>query len=112
MINKLIKYKNTLNDFISYLKDQTDINTFFKLDFKYQFGFYVEFLSLKNITIMYDCYNFIVYYEGIEATKHYRNTKSIIISESNTTNITNILSPIENFKLGLIESFKHLENPF
>lgn len=115
MIKELAEYKNLLGDFIKYLKgQQVNIDTFFKLDFKFRVGFYIEFLGIRNITICYDAFNYAVYYDndGIEATKHYKKYKSVLIAESNNTNITNVLFPIENFKLGLIEAFKHLENPF
>lgn len=115
MIKELSEYKNTLNDFVNYLKKQNiDIKSFFILPFKYRIGFYIEFLSIKNIIILYDSFNYIVYYdkECINAIETIKLKNSFIINESNNSNITNVLFPIENFKLGLIEAFKHLEIPF
>jgi hypothetical protein len=112
MIKELINCKRTLNEFISYLKKQDiDITLFFKIDFRYRIGFYIEFLSIRNITICFDSFNYIVYCD-----KEYKDAISLlkpqIIFESDNSNITNILEPIENFKLGLIEAFKHIEQPF
>jgi hypothetical protein len=63
---------------------------------------------------MYDSFNYVLYYDKqcVEALEIYKVNKSTIIYESFNSNITNILVPIENFKLGLIEAFKHLECPF
>ena len=112
MIKELSKYPKTINQFCEYLKKlNIDLTIFFKLDFNYRIGFYIEFLSIRNITICFDSFNYIVFCD-----KEYSDAMSLIkphiITESNNSNITNIIYPLENFKLGLIEAFKHLEQPF
>lgn len=112
MIKELAECKQTLNLFVTYLKKQDiDISKFFTNDFRYRIGFYIEFLSIHNICILFDSFNYVVYKDKnyLDAATTY---KSIILAQSDNDKITNVLFPIENFKLGLIEAFKYLEKPF
>lgn len=103
MINELKSYPVTLGDFVRYLKDKKiDTTLFYKLDFNYRIGFYIEYLSNKHISIYFDSFNVGVFRDD-------PNRVGIIFESDNKLDLS---LPIDNLKIGIIEAFKHLEKPF
>jgi hypothetical protein len=115
MLKELNEYPTTLKEFIGYIKSKNiDVNIFYKLDFVYRIGFYILYLETKNITILFDNYNYCIYYsyDSPITSMHARLKQTLIISESNNKDEENNIGLIENFKIGLIEAFKYIEQPF
>lgn len=96
-IELLKPYKRELTGFLKYVKSQTNLDVFLKLDFKYQLGWYFDYFAKNNVTIVVNRVSYRIYFAGSKLVRRkYHNE----------------LEPIEIWKLAIIDSFNYLEQPF
>jgi len=112
-MNFLYKYKLTIKLFTEYLIEKRypakDILT---RDFTSNVGVLLEFLSLHGVYCVVDCYNILVYTDGITPhTEHYikKNSTIYIIKETDNKERKDI---IHNYMSAINASFNFLDNPF
>lgn len=96
-IENLKPAKRELTAFINYLKPQTDLSAFIKLDFKMQLGYYIEFLANNGISISVTTNAYRFYY-----------AKSKIVKKKTFKDV----SLITIYQQAVIDGFSYLENPF
>lgn len=97
-IKQLKPYQRELKEFINYMvQSKQDINKFIELDFKYQLGWYLEYLSQSNIVVLVNRLSYRIYY-----------AKSPVVRRKSFKD----KSILEIWELAIIDAFDYLEKPF
>jgi len=96
-INNLSNSRRELKSFITYVSAKTNINDFIKLDFKFQLGWYLEYLNACNIIIVTNRNSYRIYYAKSNAVKRktFKDTDYMKILET-----------------AIVDAFAYIENPF
>ena len=96
-INNLSECKRELKSFITYVSAKTNINEFIKLDFKFQLGWYLEYLHASGIIIVTNKNSYRIYYSksNMVKKKYFKETDYMKILET-----------------AIIDAFIYIENPF
>lgn len=112
-MNILFKYKFAISLFTDFLiKSKYPAKEILLRDFKTNLGILLEFLSSQSIYCIVDCYNIIIYTDGITPkTRYYIETHNTvyIIHETNNEERREI---IHNYILAIDKSFNFLNEPF
>ncbi len=112
-MNFLFKYNLTIKLFTDFLmKGKYPAKEILLGDFKSNLGTLLEFLSSQGIYCLVDCYNVLVYTDGITPrTRYYieKHNKVYIINETDNEEKRDI---IHNYMLAIDKSFNFLNTPF
>ena len=84
ILDQIVEYKGTFDQFCAFLKSKKlPIEGFVKLPFEAQLGYFITFIESKNINILCDNMNYVLYYNNIKIIKIYFRFCRISIDGSN-----------------------------